>query len=881
MKKRSKILIAASFLAISSYTTAQTWQKNIEHKNPTFQEIQTAFNDYWQPFDVQNNGRYILNGKEHKAYGWKQFKRWEWYWKQRTGPSGQFPKNTIVMEEFEQQQLANNQKKGILNNKANNWAPLGPYDETVTGLGRINCMAFHRNNPNQLWVGTPAGGIWYSSNGGSSWASISSNLPVLGVSSIVATTVPQGPIAIDALYVATGDGEGAFSLSTFGAPLTGDTKSVGIFKSTNNGANWTNVFSAQQSNGLLIRKLTEASNTFYLIAVTNQGIYRALTNNINNWTLVQAGDFMDIERHPTNTQILYASTFDSGGNSQVYVSTNAGGSWSQTSSFSGISRINIEVTPANNTAVDLLCTNAADESLYGMYYSVNEGNTWTQYFDGTQPGQNMLGWMDDATDAGGQGTYDLAYAIDPNNWNTILLGGVNTFKTLDGGGTWSPSNVWTSSSPYNTSGAPVVHADKHFLAYHPLVANTVFECNDGGINKSTDGGTTWTNITNGMQISQLYSISSAQTNPNLISGGRQDNGSLIMDGVNEDELSGGDGMMTIIDYSDDNYVYTSYVNGEIYRNIATPASQVTISNNIPGSPSGSWLTPFAIHPTTPTTLFTGYDEVYKTTNRGNSWSQLSSFNYGVPMNYLAVAESNPNYIYAAWYNNIEVSSNGGTSWTNITGSLPVNNNYISNIKIDPTDEDVVIVTFSGYTANEKVFITSNGGTTWQNYTATGLPNLPVNCVEIDATTGYVYVGTDLGVYIYNTISNSWSLFGTGLPNVVVTDLDIQVSANKLRVGTFGRGIWQVDLLSITTDINEVENNNNISVYPNPNNGTFNIEIKDISTLKQVKIIDALGKEVYENSSKSNRYAINNISKGVYFIVITLEKNVTYKKIIVE
>lgn len=776
-------------MAITKYSTAQEWTNNIKNENPTFYDIQNAFNDYWEPFNVKN-GKYKLNGEEHKAYGWKQFKRWEWYWKQRVGSSGKFPKNTVIWDEWEKQEklkTPNNSSK-----KLNTWTPKGPYDKSVYGLGRINCMAFHPTNPNIFWVGTPAGGLWKTTNGGSTWSPIGDNLPVLGVSSIAIN--PTNP---NIMYIATGDGEGAFSLSAFGMNTinyAGDTKSVGILKSIDGGSTWATVLSAQQFDGVLIRKIViNPNNPNYLFAATNFGIFRTDDGGIT-WTQPQTDYFIDIEFNPGNTDIMYASTFDNGGNAQVYVTTDIGVTWTQTTSFTGINRIEIAVTPNSVNAVDLLCSKASDNGLYGMYFSNNSGATWSFYYNGSVAGQNLLGWYDNGSQPKGQGSYDLAYVIDPYDWNTAILGGVNTFKTTNGWATKSISNIWTSSPPYNTTGSTqIVHADKHFFAYHPLVPNTLFECNDGGIYKSTNGGSTWVDITNGMQISQFYSISSSQTNSAIISGGRQDNGSLVISSGTEVAMSGGDGMITHIDYSDYNYLYTSYVNGKIYRVISSPYSVDTISDNIPDTGTGVWLTPYLIDPTTPTTLYAGYSEVFKSTNRGNTWAQISNFGFGVGLNYLSVAPTNSNYIYAAWPYAIYMTSNGGATWSNITGALPVSNQFISSIKVDPTNANSVAVTFSGYTANEKVFVTVNAGTSWINATNTGLPNLPVNCVEMDKYGGDLYVGTDLGVYIYDGSLGAWSQYGTGLPNVVVTDLDIQYSSSKLRVGTFGRGIWETDL----------------------------------------------------------------------------------------
>lgn len=856
--KTKNLLFAALFLCSTSGLFGQEWIKNITTENPTFYEIKEAFDAYWEPFNVNSKGRFIRNGVEVKAPGWKQFKRWESYWVTRVGPTGQFPENDSYWKVW-------NKNKNLFasNAKSNpSWSPIGPYDKSVFGLGRINCMAFHPTDPNTYFVGTPAGGMWKTTNDGLNWTPMTDNLPVIGVSSIIVD--PSNP---NTMYIATGDGDAAAALQTFGAPFVGDTKSIGIFKSTDGGATWNHVLVDEQSNGFLIRRMVMAS-TGEIYAATNQGILKSSDAGVS-WNNIQSGYFMDIELHPTDDQTLYASTFDpAGGNAQVYVTTNSGVLWTQTSSFSDISRINIEVTPASPMLVDLLCVDLNSEGLHSLIYSTDEGQSWTPYYDGTQPGNNLLGYNDDGSDVEGQGTYDLAYAIDPNNANNIILAGINAFRTTDAGSTWVPSNCWTDGAPYNSGSTPVVHADKHYLTYHPLVANTLFECNDGGIYKSSDGGSTWTDLTNGLQISQFYSISNSQTNSNLVVGGRQDNGSLAMESGIDYKLTGGDGMMAEVDYSDEDIVYTSYVRGELYRyDFSISNAETTISDNIIEPHTGAWLTPYKIHPTTPTTIYAAYDEVFQSDDRGDNWIQISNFGFGQPLNYIDVAASNSNYIYVAWYDQIERTTDGGSNWTDITGSLPVSSLSISSIQVSPLDEDVVFVTVSGYSATEKVYFTQDGGQTWENITESGLPNLPVNCVEYDENTDNVYLGTDMGVYAWDGVMNAWVPYGAGLPNVVITDLDIQESSNKLRAGTFGRGLWETDLAQFPVNVTEEVLENSVSISPNPNNGDFNLYIDSYNQVREVMVLNELGQVVYRTNQKTNNYSITNLDKGVYFVKV--------------
>ena len=146
-----------------------------------------------------------------------------------------------------------------------------------------------------------------------------------------------------------------------------------------------------------------------------------------------------------------------------------------------------------------------------MTYSGDKGATWGTYYTGGS-GNNLLGWESDLSDIDGQGNYDLALAIDPDDANTIFVGGISTYKTTDGGTNWSAANFWSDEL---TPGVQEIHADKHMLAYHPLDSDMLFECNDGGIYKSTDGGSTWTDISAGLVISQLYSMSCSQQNSDM------------------------------------------------------------------------------------------------------------------------------------------------------------------------------------------------------------------------------------------------------------------------------------------------------------------------------------------------------------------------------
>ena len=619
-----------------------------------------------------------------------------------------------------------------------------------------------------------------------------------------------------------------------------------------------------------------------MLAAASDGIWRTLDGGAT-WANVQSGYFMDIEYKPNNSDTAYASTYSPAGNAQIYRSTDYGTSWSSVATLSGVMRINLAVTPNWQDLVDALCANTQG-GFAGLWYSSTSGASFSQYFNGTNS-TNLLHASYNASGAGGQGQYDLAYAINPNNSSDIWLGGVNTWNTIDGGSNWYLKTMWTSNSSQNPNGVATVHADKHFITFHPLVSGTVFECNDGGLYKTTNGGSTWTDLSNGLQISQMYRIGVSQTITNNIICGLQDNGSREIFNNNWYEQTGGDGMECIIDYSNASIEYASYANGIIYRTSNFWANKTTISDNIPGQPTGAWVTPFIIHPTNPQILFAGYDKLYKTTNQGNSWSAISPKLTSDLLHSVAVAHSDPNTIYSASFDTLYMTDDGGTNWYYVPFNVP--NAKISYITINPTNSQNVYITLSGYSAGNKVYMSPDAGTNWYNYSGT-LPNVPVNCIVYqNGSNEGLYIGTDVGVFYTDGSMADWITYQTGLPNVVVAELEISYNNNKLWAATFGRGLWNSDLYSTTVGVDSQNLNSEINFFPNPAKDIVNI---DLSKLKQVvnkiQVYNNIGKEIISLDCKnkaSNIIEVNTstLSNGLYFVNIVCDNGIIVKKLSIQ
>jgi hypothetical protein len=717
---------------------------------------------------IRNNANvYFQKAGTAKGSGFKQYKRWEYYWKNRVNRDGTFPPANVRQIEMGKYKPG---LKGVIQAEGANWTSLGPNSSSggYGGIGRINRVAFHPSDANTFYACTAGGGLWKTSNGGTSWTTLTSGLSRIGTSDLVIH-----PTTPDVMYLATGDCDGF------------DTPSLGVFKSTDGGSSWnaTGLSFTDGQNVVIFKLVMHASNTSILIAATNAGIYRT-TDAGATWTRVFSSAIIyDMEKKPGDANTLYACS-----GTQIYTSADAGVTWTSRTTITGARRIALAVSPANTSFVGALVAKSSDSGFLGFYGSTDSGVTWASR--STSP--NLLGWNPTGNDSGGQGWYDLCLSIDPANANNIYVGGVNTWKSTNGGTSWALNTMW-----YATGSTPEVHADKHDITFQNN--STLYQCNDGGIYKSTNGGTSWTDLTNGMSISQLYKIGVSQTDTKVIAG-LQDNGTKLRSttGTWSDEI-GGDGMDCAIDPSNGNIMYGELYYGDIYRSTNGGSGWSAIAPDI-GFEGAGWVTPFALAPSAPATIYIGYENLYKSTNNGTSWTRMTNgVTGGYVINNIAVAPSDANVVYFSsdqYLNsggNLYKTTNGGSTTTTLT--KPNSSGYINGIAIDNTNPNNVWVCMAGYSAGLKVYKSTNGGSTWTNISGT-LPNLPANCLAYaNGSNGALYLGMDVGVYYIDNTLSDWVQFNTGLPNAEVFDLEIQYATSTIKAGTYGRGLWESPLFA--------------------------------------------------------------------------------------
>lgn len=738
----------------SASLQAQKWQEMMHDPSANFYQTQAEFNQYWSTHTIE------------KGKGYKPFRRWEYYMEPRVYPKGDITLPSRAYEEFLQYQQSNPQL--FQNPLSSTWTPLGPSGApTGGGAGRINFVRFHPTTSTTLFAGAPDGGLWKSTNSGTSWATTTDQLAVIGC-----TDIAIDPTNTQIMYLATGDGD------------AGDSYSIGILKSTDGGATWntTGLNWAVSLGRTISRLLMDPTNSSILLAATSNGIYRTTDAGVS-WTQVRTGSYKDMEFKPGDNNTIYAA-----GNT-FWKSTNNGVAWTQVTSgvpaATGVDRIAIAVTPANTAYVYLLVANNTNSGLVGVYRSTDSGTNFTQR-TGTSP--NLLGWSNTGSDSGGQGWYDLAIAVSPTNADYVIVGGVNIWRSTNGGTNWSIHAHWTGS------GAPYVHADIHDLIFLPGSGTTYFTGCDGGVFRTTNSGTAWGDISSNLQIAQQYRVGLSTSNANLLLTGHQDNGTNRYNGTWA-QVYGGDGMACFIDRTNNNTMYASYVNGDYKRSVNGGGSWTNIITGLTGN--AAWVAPWQQDPSVTNTLYAGYTNMFRSTNQGTSWTQigtLSASNTNTVVEF-DVAPSNNQVIYVVKYNAVYKTTNGGTNWTDITGTLPVGSVSLTWVEVCPTDANKAWVACSGYQSGMKIYQTTNGGTSWTAY-STGLPNLPANCIVYqNGTSDGLYVGMDVGVYYRDNTMTGWVPYFTGLPNVSIRDLEIYYATGKLRAATFGRSTWEVDLYS--------------------------------------------------------------------------------------
>lgn len=731
---------------------SRTWEEMMGDPNTSFYETQQKFNEYWA-------GRPIEKGK-----GFKAFKRWEHYMEPRVNPStGAWPDPNAVWEAQQEQP----EMFTFNENMPGDWSYIGNTNiPNGGGAGRINGVRALPGSTTTWFACSPGGGLWKTTNSGTSWSIVGTDF----LSSIGTSDVAIDPGNTNIMYLATGDGDAY------------DTYALGVLKTTDGGVTWntTGLNWNVTQNRVCNRILIHPTNTQIVIAATDNGIWRT-TDGGTNWTQEQAGNFKDLMFKPGDPSVVYAAS------DQFYKSTNTGDTFTLITSglpnATDSQRMAIAVSDANSAYVYILAS-GNDSGTLGVWRSTDSGNNFTQQADNAP---NLGGWSTDGSDGGGQGWYDLRIVADPTNADIIWTGGVNVWKSTNGGVNWALNGHW-----YGGGGVPYVHADIHALYFVPGTSRLLCG-NDGGVFSTTNGGTNWSDLSSNLAIAQQYRLGLAALNSNLVITGWQDNGTNLKNGATHSEILGGDGMECAIDPTNSNIMYGEIYYGNIYKSTNGGASFSTIvgSGGANEDEDGAWVTPYVLG-SNPSHIFVGKSRVYISTDGGATFTASAAFGGTGDCNDLAVFPGNNNIIYASKGGTLYKSTDG-TNFNALSG-LP--GSFITDIATHNTDANKVWVTVSNFTAGAKVYFSSDGGSNWTNISGT-LPNLPANAIiYANGTNDGIYVGMDAGVYYRDNDLGAWVPYMNSLPNVEITELEIHYATSTITASTYGRGIWRAPLYAI-------------------------------------------------------------------------------------
>jgi len=716
------------------------------------------------------------------------------------------------------------------------WTPIGPSPVSESGNsdnGMVTAIAPNPNNPNVIYIGTAGGGVWRTRDGGKTWTPLFDRTLALGIGEPAGIAID--PNNTDVIYVGSSQRDLYQNTGIFGGPDT----SQGLFKSTDGGNSWIQVGSGFPAGnvGNAINFVGSVINVIIVDPAKSQHLFLASQNGAffsidggQNWTQGNGmfGDTRSLVMDPSSpvgSRTLYAGLVGSGG----FQSTDGGQNWTQIISATtsavaaaivppttGISKVIITIapptSPPNPAGIQVLYATfegvggAGTKDPLGLFISTDQGSTWTQQTASGLPTRT-------------QGGYSFHMAVDPaspgDGVNDIIYYGcVGQAKSTNSGGSFSS--------------IPVPHADTHAWAFVPQTSPTpsiVYCGNDGSIDVSVDGGSTWKSLGGGgLQTALFFNIDvKPDATGSVVVASAQDNGVMTTAGIASPAMAspqGGDGFDVAYDGVTPNTVYctSGFWPTPCTRVFVSGADGTNFTSTVPSSQD---ITPWGTASDTQCGVFpvttdpsnaghvyvSGNQNLWQTQNGGTSWRKLSAF---AGTGDVDVAEANGNFVVIAVGTLVFVSTNAlaatvgpptGVTFTNITRNLPSRN--VARVLFDPVDPTVLYAVLGGLNGagpgqQGHVFRTTVGGTAWTDISPTvGNPpvqiDIPCNSIALDGTDvpTTIYVGTDLNVIRSVDTGVSWSVLDDiHFPRVPVLDLVLNQKAGVLVAGTYGRGAFK-------------------------------------------------------------------------------------------
>lgn len=785
------VLCLATSLKAQFTTSAQRgdlpeWVRLMHQDNADPGAVETAYKNY-----------YATHRFEKNTYT-QDYKRWR-----RALGRAFVPKDPAQRAEYEARLPQYLERTRGTGDRSASWTCLGPFDwdhsavdrSYAPGSAHVYTVEMSATDPDILYAGTATAGVWKSVDHGLTWTELTKNLMISDVVSVeIDHTNPN------VVY--------------FGSEND-------LWKSTDGGLNWTSIGDAafQALNHRIADIVMHPTNDQAVFLCSSQGLYRS-TNGGAALTQVQTGSWLELELKPGDPQTVYAIKQVSnrtefwrsvnGGISFIQVGTG----WPSPVSPDEQERTEIAVSPAEPNTIYALCSGEINggTGLFGIYKSVDSGDTWTFQCCGTGPGgapsltnPNILGYSDTGVDPGGQYYYDLAFAVDPTNANILQVCGIQRWVSTDGGITFTCPAKWSHSYKPN-----YLHADIHDIRYF---GSEIWVATDGGMFQSTDGGANFTRRMFGISGTDFWGFGQGGwTGSNVLVGGTYHNGTLLKDNnVYQNgwvSTDGGDGVRGFVHPQYDRRVLTDYG----YKTLSGDRTVANTNTAWSKQPNASYVTgqssDLIWHPNLVNSAYLGNGtSLWRTDDNGASFVQL--FDFGAAVASLAMCFTDPNVIYACtfvdWWGVKRVyrSTDAGVSFVEITppgAMLGVDTWVPYDIVVSTEDPMRIWLARTSQYGNYPnlngncVYTSVNGGASWTNLTTAVLNNQwPSNITHQLGTDGGIYLGTRTAVFVRSEASPTWTQWNVGLPaRTPSTKLEVHYRDGKIRNAT-DHGIWESPL----------------------------------------------------------------------------------------
>ncbi len=523
----------------------------------------------------------------------------DWFIKQRSYPNPSIPDNAL--QKALQQRSALEQNVSLLSTQQANapapsptWTLLGPIGTAAPEgpfAGRVTALAADSNNLDRLYLAASGGGVWRSNDAGNTWQALGDNL--LSLSSGALVVDPRtGPLGT--IYYGTGD-------ATSGA------YGPGILRSNDGGASWQQL-SAQFSRSSTLRLALHPQDSRTLFAARSSGIWRS-SDSGDTWVNLLPGFATDIVIDQADPRLIFAALgrFTGDAANGIYRSTDGGNTWSPAPGVSagiGVGRISMAISSAN-PAVAYAVVARSTFALEGVYKTTDFGGSWKR-LPLAPPDlflNNVYGFN--------QGYADNVIAIDPRNPDRVYLGGVELYRSTDGGLNWALLST--------RNGQRVIHEAMFDVAFKANNPDTIYAATDGGVYRSLDGGDTWTNLNSSLPISQFNGVA-ANTGASVVLGGIQGGGAIRLSGDSTvwSQLRRNDtGSVAVA--PDGSVLYAAPSLGLPVRSFDGGATWSAASQGIAGD-RASYYPPIVIDPANPRHLVYGTSRVWQSQNGGDSWT---------------------------------------------------------------------------------------------------------------------------------------------------------------------------------------------------------------------------------------------------------------------